>query len=166
MVDTATRLALEGGPRAVTLPPGDRWQTISEAEIAAVTETMRSGSVYAPTAQFEQEFASFTGAKHAVAMCNGTATIHSALFACGVRAGDEVIVPSYTWHASITPIIHCGGTPVFCEVDPETFTADPEDIARKITPRTRAVVVTHVLGNPAKMDAILEVTRPRGIRVI
>ena len=82
MVQTAAQLAIEGGPRAVTLPPGDRWQTISEAEIAAVAETMRSGHVYAPTALFEQEFAAFVGAKHALAMCNGTATIHSALFAC------------------------------------------------------------------------------------
>ena len=166
MVRTEERLAVDGGPRAVTLPPGDRWQTITEAEITAVTETMRSRSVYAPTDQFEREFAAFVGTKHALALCNGTATIHSALFAAGVRAGDEVIVPSYTWHASITPILHCGGTPVFCEVDPQTYTADAADIRRRITPRTKAVLVTHVLGNPAEMDAILAVTRPRGITVI
>jgi dTDP-4-amino-4,6-dideoxygalactose transaminase len=136
------------------------------AEIAAVEETLRGGDVYAPTARFEQEFAAFTGTRHALGLCNGTAALHSALFACGVRAGDEVIVPSYTWHASITPILHCGGTPVFCEVDPDTWTADAADIARRITPRTRAVLVTHVLGNPADMEAILAVTRPRGIRVV
>src|SRR5262245_38684662 len=166
MVSSAAKLALEGGPRTVTVPPGDRWESISEAEINAVAETLRGGKVYAPTDQFEREFAAFVGTRHALALCNGTAALHSALFACGVRAGDEVIVPSYTWHASITPILHCGGTPVFCEVDPRTWTADPEDIRRRISDRTRAVVVTHVLGNPADMDAILAVTRPRGIKVV
>jgi perosamine synthetase len=108
MVQTVSRLALEGGPQAVTLPPGDRWQSISDAEVDAVTETLRSGSIYAPTATFEREFAALVGTKHALAVCNGTASIHSALFPVGVRPGDEVIVPSYTWHASITPIMHRG----------------------------------------------------------
>ena len=166
MVQTGARLALEGGPKTVTLPPGDRWQVISDAEVDAVVQALRAGDAYAPTEAFEGEFAQFVGTKYALGLCNGTAALHSALFACGVRAGDEVIVPSYTWHASVTPILHCGGTPVFCEVDPDTFCADAADIARRITPRTRAVVVTHVLGNPADMDAILAVTRPRGIRVI
>ena len=166
MAQVATRLALEGGPKTVTVPPGDRWQTISDGEVAAVTEALHSADLYAPTAQLEREFAAFVGTKHALGLCNGTAALHSALFAAGVRAGDEVIVPSYTWHASITPILHCGGTPVFCEVDPDTWTADAADIRRRLTPRTRALVVTHVLGNPAEMDAILAVTRPAGITVI
>jgi perosamine synthetase len=163
---TGKRLAIEGGPQSVTVPPGDRWPRVSEEEIAAVGDTLRSQDVYAPTTLFEQEFAAFVGATYAVALCNGTAAIHSALFAAGVRAGDEVIVPSYTWHASISPILHCGGTPVFCEVDPDTYNADAADIGRRITDRTRAVVVTHVLGNPAQMDAIMDVCRPRGICVI
>ncbi len=166
MVQMATRLALEGGPKTVTVPPGDRWQAISEEEIVAVEEVLRGRDRYAPTARFEQEFRAFAGTRYALALCNGTAALHSALFACGVRAGDEVIVPSYTWHATITPILHCGGTPVFCEVDPATWTADPADIARRLTPRTKAVVVTHVFGNPADMDAVLAITRPRGIKVI
>jgi dTDP-4-amino-4,6-dideoxygalactose transaminase len=150
----------------VTAPPGDRWRVIAEGEVGAVLEALQAGDVYAPTEAFEREFAAFVGTRHALALCNGTAALHSALFACGVRAGDEVIVPSYTWHASITPILHCGGTPVFCEVDPRTWTADPEDVRRRITDRTRAVVVTHVLGNPADMDGILSVARPRGIKVV
>jgi perosamine synthetase len=163
---TLEKLALEGGPKAVTVPPGDRWKAISDDEIAAVTETLRGGNVYDPTDLFEREFARYVGTRHALALCNGTATIHSALFATGVRRGDDVIVPSYTWHASITPILHCGGTPVFCEVDPNTYTADPADIRQRITPRTKAIVVTHVLGNPAQMDAILDIAKPQGIKVI
>ena len=134
VAQVATRLALEGGPKTVTVPPGDRWQTISDGEVAAVTEALHGADLYAPTAQLEREFAAFVGTKHALGLCNGTAALHSALFAAGVRAGDEVIVPSYTWHASITPILHCGGTPVFCEVDPDTWTADAADIRRRITP--------------------------------
>ncbi len=166
VVGERQQLALLDGPKTVTVPPGDRWQTISDAERAAVDEALRGRDLYAPTPLFEQEFREFVGTKYALALCNGTAALHSALFAAGVRAGDEVIVPSYTWHASITPILHCGGTPVFCEVDPDTWTADAADVARRITPRTRAVVVTHVLGNPAEMDAIEAVTKPRGIVVI
>jgi perosamine synthetase len=166
MIEPASRLALEGGPRAVTAKPADRWQRYSDEEVAAVAAALRDADVYAPTAALEREFAAFVGTRHALGLCNGTAALHSALFACGVKAGDEVIVPSYTWHASITPILHCGGTPVFCEVDPDTYCADPEDIRRRITPRTRAIVVTHVLGNPAEMDAIMGIARPLGIKVI
>src|SRR5687767_10854541 len=160
------RLAIDGGPKTVTVGHGDRWESISEAEIEGVVETLRGKNVYGSTDLFEQEFAAFVGAQYAVAVCNGTASIHSALFAAGVRAGDEVIVPSYTWHASITPILHCGGTPVFCEVDPDTYCADPADVERRITPSTKAILVTHVLGNPADMDGIMAVARPRGIKVI
>src|SRR5439155_10791281 len=108
MTLTASRLAIAGGPKTVTVPPDDRWQVISDAEREAVEEALRSPDLYAPTARFEREFRDFVVTSHALALCNGTPALHSALFACGVRAGDEVIVPSYTWHASITPILHCG----------------------------------------------------------
>jgi len=166
MVVAAEGLALLGGPKTVTAKPGDRWERISEEEIEAVVATLRAADVYAETKTFEREFAEFVGTKHALGLCNGTAAIHSALFAAGVGPGDEVLVPSYTWHASITPILHCGGTPIFCEVDPDTYCLDAADAARRITPKTKAIVVTHVLGNPADMDAIMALARPRGIKVI
>jgi len=164
-------LALEGGPKSVTLPFQDRWDVVSDAEIAAVAELMqgvRTGSRgwYDVLDRFETEFAEFVGTTYALAHCNGTATLHAAIFAAGVRAGDEVIVPSYTWHASITPILHCGGTPIYCDVDPATFTADPADVERKITARTKAIVVTHVFGNPAKMDEIVAVAGRHGLIVV
>ncbi len=170
-VQVTERLALDGGPKAVTLPYRDRWEVISDDEVAAVTgllQNVRTGKSgwYDVLDLFEREYAEFVGTKYALAHSNGTATIHAAVFAAGVKAGDEVIVPSYTWHASITPILHCGGTPVYCDIDPATFTADPADIERKVTGKTKAIVVTHVFGNPAKIDEIMAVSGRHGLTVI
>lgn len=167
----ATRLALEGGPQAITTPHRDRWEQISEREIESVVALLRRGSeqmsaVYNEIDAFEADFSAFTGARFALAQCNGTSTLHSAVFAARVGPGDEVLVPSYTWHGSITPILHCGGTPVFCEIDPDTHTLDPRDVERRITPRTRALIVTHVYGNPARMDEIMAVGQRHNLIVI
>jgi perosamine synthetase len=116
--------------------------------------------------KFETAFSRFTGSAFALAMTNGTATLHSAYFALGVGPGTEVIVPSYTWHASATPVLQCGATPVFCDIDPHTLTADPDDIERRITSRTKAICVVHVWGNPADMDRIMQIANRRGIKVI
>jgi perosamine synthetase len=116
--------------------------------------------------KFEKAFCRFTGAAFALAMTNGTATLHSAYFAVGVGPGYEVIVPSYTWHASATPVLQCGATPVFCDIDPNTLTADPHDIERRITERTKAICVVHVWGNPAQMDRIMEIANRHRIAVI
>jgi dTDP-4-amino-4,6-dideoxygalactose transaminase len=168
---SSTALALQGGPPAVTVPNRDRWERIGQDEIESVVALLRRGadnlsSLYDEIDLFEAEFRRFTGARFALVQCNGTSTIHSAVFAAGVRPGDEVIVPSYTWHASITPILHCGGTVVFCEIDPRTHTADPADVARRITPRTKAIAVTHVYGNVAKMDELVALGRQHGVRLI
>jgi dTDP-4-amino-4,6-dideoxygalactose transaminase len=165
------RLALEGGPRAITVPHVDHYPQITEAEIAAVVDVMRRGRISigdgsGVIGELERAFADMVGTRYALAQCNGTSCLHSAFFAAGVGFGDEVVVPSYTWHASISPILHCGGTPVFCDIDPRTHTADPRDIRRKITPRTRAIAVTHVYGNVAEMDAIMDAASERRLVVI
>lgn len=116
--------------------------------------------------KFETAFCRLTGSAFALAMTNGTATLHSAYFAVGVGPGSEVIVPSYTWHASATPVLQCGATPVFCDIDPYTLTADPDDIERRITGRTKAICVVHVWGNPAEMDRIMEIAARYGVKVI
>lgn len=116
--------------------------------------------------QFENAFARLTGSGYALAMNNGTATLHSAYFALEVGPGKEVIVPSYTWHATATPILQCGATPVFCDIDPRTLTADPDDIERRITPRTQAISVVHVWGNPAEMDRIMAIANRHKVRVV
>jgi perosamine synthetase len=117
-------------------------------------------------AKFENAFARLTGSGFALAMNNGTATLHSAYFAVGVGPGKEVIVPSYTWHATATPILQCGATPVFCDIDPRTLTADPDDIEQRITERTQAISVVHVWGNPAEMDRIMAIANRYKIKVI
>lgn len=116
--------------------------------------------------RLEEEFAGFCGTKHAVAVVNGTAALHVALLALGVGAGDEVIVPDLTYIASANAVTYCGARPVFADVDPRTWTLDPADFARKITPRTRAVMPVHLYGHPADMRPILETARKSNLRVV
>jgi dTDP-4-amino-4,6-dideoxygalactose transaminase len=142
------------------------WDVVTLAPIMAIerktTVTDGSGIVE----KFEQAFARLTGSSFALAMTNGTATLHSAYFAVGVGPGTEVIVPSYTWHATATPILLCGGTPVFCEIDPRSLTIDPDDFERRITSRTKAVCAVHIWGNPAEMDRIVEIARRHNVAVV
>ena len=160
-------LAMDGGAMAVTAPMANRWQVASDLEkeyVKGVLEDLSSS--YSQIDCFQDEFRAFVGVKYALCVCNGTAALHSAIFASGARQGREVIVPSVSWHASITPILHCGATPVFCEADPVTFCADPEDVRGRITERTCAIVLTHVYGNPADMEAFLDLVRGTDIRLI
>jgi dTDP-4-amino-4,6-dideoxygalactose transaminase len=115
--------------------------------------------------QFEREFAQKIGATHAVAVSSGTGALMCALKALGIGRGDEVLVPGYTFIASISSIMEVGGTPVLTEVD-ESLTMDPRDAESKITPRTRAIMPVHMLGNPADLDAIMAVGKKHGIPVI
>jgi dTDP-4-amino-4,6-dideoxygalactose transaminase len=168
-VETREKLALYGGPKAVTIRGGDRWAAISDLEIAAVNDLLAKrnvGHLYSALDTFEKSFAEFVGVKYALTHCNGTASLHAACFAAGVGPGHEVIVPSYTWHATITPALHCGATPVFAELDPRNLCLDPRDVERRITLRTKAIVVTHVFGNVADMDGLMDVANRHGLVVI
>jgi perosamine synthetase len=145
----------------------DAWETITTLERTFVNSVLDNiDDAYSQIDRFQEEFKAFTGSKHAIATCNGTSTLHSAVFASGAKIGSEVIVPSVTWHASITPILHCGATPVFCEVDAETYCADPEDVRKRITDKTCAIIVTHVYGNPADMDAFRDLVHGTNITLI
>lgn len=166
-----SELALLGGPRAVTDPPRERWVQVNDEVKAAVLALLDQGTISiggstGVTGEFEAEFAAMTGSRFALAMNSGTATLHSAYFAVGVGPGDEVLVPSYTWHASVTPIIHCAATPVFCDIDPATMTIDPDDVERRITERTKALCVVHVWGNVADMDRLVEIARRHDLALI
>ncbi len=141
---------------------------ITQAEIEEVTDTLRSGwlSTGPKTKRFEREFADAVGAPHAVALNSGTAALHLALKTLGIGAGDEVIVPVYTFTSSAAVVIHCGGRPVFVDVDPVTCNVDPARIEAALTERTRAIVVVHVGGLPAEMDGIMAISRRHQVPVI
>src|SRR3954452_14830124 len=124
-------------------------------DIDAVMEVLRSGwlTMGPRTAEFEQAFAAHLGAKHAVAVSSCTAALHLAYLAAGVGPGDEVIVPSFTFTATAAAALYCGATPVFADiVSRERPMIDPEDVERRITPRTRAVCAVHYAGYAAAVD--------------
>ncbi|MHB8531249.1 MAG: DegT/DnrJ/EryC1/StrS family aminotransferase [Solirubrobacteraceae bacterium] len=138
-------------------------------DLEAVAETLRSGwlTMGPKTAAFEQAFAEHLGTKHAIAVSSCTAALHLAYLAAGVGPGDEVIVPSFTFAATAAAVVYCGGTPVFAEiVSRETPSLDPEDVAAKITPRTKAVCVVHYAGYAAAVDRLKELCDQHRIALI
>lgn len=106
---------------------------------------------------FEEHFASYIGIDHATSVNNGTVALHVALLALGIGPGDEVIVPTLTYIATVNPIKYVGATPVFAECEKTYWQIDPEDVRRKITPRTKAVIVVHLYGHPCQMDELVEI---------
>lgn len=116
--------------------------------------------------QFEEQFAEFCNAKHAIAVFNGTVALHLALIALDIKPGDEIIVPDLTYIASANAAVYCGATPVFADVDPVTWTLDPLDVKRKITPRTKAIMPVHLYGHPAEMDELLDLAKQHHLFVI
>lgn len=116
--------------------------------------------------RFQQEFASFVGMDHGVAVTNGTVALHLALLALGVGAGDEVIVPDLTFAATINAVLYCNATPVIVDVDPSTWTLALEQVEKAFTPRTKAIIPVHLYGRPAAIGPIVAFARERGCHVI
>ncbi|HQP98118.1 MAG TPA: DegT/DnrJ/EryC1/StrS family aminotransferase [bacterium] len=166
-----SELALFGGPKTVTASNDDAFLPVSDVEIEAVVKEMRAGIVSIAgrsgvVKEFEDAFAAMCGTKYALVSNSGTNSIHAAMVALGVGPGTEVIVPSYTWHASITPILHCAATPVFCDICPDTLTPGAKEIEACITDKTVAIEIVHVWGNVAPMDEIMDLARKRGLKVL
>lgn len=143
-------------------------QTIEQDDIQAVVDVLQSDFLTTgpKIAEFEQTVADYVGAKYAVAISNGTSALHAACFAAGIGPGDEVITTPLTFAASANCVLYCGGTPVFADVDPKTYNIDPDDIRRKITDRTKAIIAVHLAGQPCDMDAIHSIAREHGLIVI
>lgn len=139
---------------------------IGDEEREAVDRVLRSGMVAQgpEVAAFEEEFsAHFVPGRPSVAVNSGTAGLHLGLLAAGVGAGDEVIVPSFTFAATGNSVALTGGTPVFVDIEPETFTLDPEAVAAAITPKTKGILPVHLYGHPARMRELEKLAADRGV---
>jgi dTDP-4-amino-4,6-dideoxygalactose transaminase len=160
--------------------PGPGMELIGEEEIQEVLEVLRGGYIYrygeaaSPNAdprfkgkvvQCEREIASYAGVRYSVAVNSGTSALLAALVGLGVGPGDEVIVPGFTYIASISSIVYSKAIPVLTEID-ETFNLDPEDVKRKITPHTKAIMAVHMMGNPARLDELKRIADEHGIALL
>ena len=154
--------------------PGSYW--FGEEEKKEVLDVLESGYLFRygsfddprfrhKAYDFEQAYARYCGVDHALLTSSGTSALLVALMGVGLGPGDEVIVPAYTFVASYSAIIFAGGVPVLAEID-DSLTIDPEDIERRITPRTRAIMPVHMLGNPCRMEAIMDIAARRGLLVV
>lgn len=168
---SSEKLAIEGGPRAVTTPPVP-YRRFGEEERAAVLRVLESGNLFrflredeSQVRALEQRLAGLIGAPYCLAVSSGTAALICGLTGLGIGPGDEVIVPGYTFIASAAAVLNVRAVPVIAEVD-DTLTLDPADVERKITPRTRAIMPVHMRGIPCQMDALLDLARRHHLRVI
>lgn len=137
---------------------------IGEEEKRAVMAVLETGQIAEgpQTKVFEEDFARATGVEHAIAVSNGTVALHLALMAGGVKPGDEVAVPAFSFVATANAVLMAGATPVFVDVDPVTFNMDPRKLKSAMTPRTKAVMPVHLFGHPADMDVLSDVAAARG----
>jgi perosamine synthetase len=143
--------------------------SIGERELRYVTDAVLSGWISSQgkyIGQFEKEFAHFCHTEHAVAVSNGTVALHLALTVAGVQPGDEVIVPAMTFAATANAVRHCHASPLFVDVEPDSWNMDPDQLERCITSRTKAIIPVHLYGNPCRMDRILEIARAHSLMVI
>lgn len=141
---------------------------LDESDIRAVINVLRSGrlALGPKTIEFEQLVADYTGVKHAIAVSSGTAALHLIIRALGIGPGDEVLVPSFTFAASVNAILYEGATPVFVDIELGTYNLDIEDLERKITPRTKAVMAVDIFGHPAEWDELIRIANKYGLKVI
>jgi len=141
---------------------------VTEAEVEAVCAVLRTSrlSLGPKLEELEQAMARYVGTSHAVAVSSGTSGLHLCMLALGVAAGDEVIVPSFTFIAAANAVRYVGATPVFVDIDPRTLNLDPARIEEAVTPRTRAIVVVHTFGCPAALAEILEIAGRHRLSVI
>ena len=141
---------------------------IGEEEIAAVDRVMRSGMLAqgSVVTEFESRFAEYCGVRHAVGVNSGTAALHAALLAAGIGPGDSVIVPAFTFFATASSVSMCGATPLFADVEDQTFNIDPDSAETLIRPDTRAVIGVHLFGQPFDLGAVRDLCDDRGLILI
>lgn len=143
-------------------------QYVDDEDIEEVVKVLKSDFLTTGPVitEFEKKVADYVGAKYAVAVSNGTAALHAACYAANIKEGDEVITTPITFAASSNCVLYCGAVPVFADIDPKTYNIDPEDIERKITDRTKAIIAVHFTGQPCDMGRIHEIANKHGLIVI
>ena len=165
-----SKLALFGGEKAVKTvnPDMTKWPIITEEEEVAVLDVLRQAkmSEIDITMKFEKEFADWIGVKYALATNNGTSSLMCAMYGVGLGKGDELICPTVTYWASCLQAMALGATVVFANVCKDTLCIDPDDIEKKITPRTKAIMVVHYLAHPCDMDRIMAIAKKHNLKVI
>ena len=141
---------------------------IDQAEIDGVVAVMKSGwlGTGPKVAQFEEDFGRYKGRDNAAAVNSCTAALHLSLLAAGIGPGDEVITTPMTFCSTVNVIIHVGATPVLADIDPTTLNIDPNEVVKKITPRTKAILIVHFAGRPANMDALCDIAKEHNLRII
>lgn len=145
-----------------------QYSSIKDEIDAAIQEVIKQGQfILGPEVKaFEEEMASYCGTRFAVGVASGTDALHLALIACGIEPGAEVVTTPFTFIAAAETITHCGAAPVFVDIDPRTYNIDPEEIGRKITLKTKAIIPVHLYGQPAEMGPILELGKKYNLRII
>ncbi|MBS3918880.1 MAG: UDP-4-amino-4,6-dideoxy-N-acetyl-beta-L-altrosamine transaminase [Deltaproteobacteria bacterium] len=143
-------------------------QSINRKDISSVIEVLKSDWITQGPAikEFEDALCSYTGAKYAVAVSNGTAALHVSCLAAGIKAGDEVITSPITFAASANSVLYCGGRPVFVDIQEDTINIDPRKIEKRISKRTRAIIQVHFAGHPCDLDEIRRIAKKHGLMVI
>src|SRR5688572_241571 len=162
-------LAINGGEKSVKKTFS--WPVFDESDVQAVTDITRSGEWANPDCKgyvekFEGEFATFCGSKYALSCVNGSVALRLALIAAGVKPGDEVIVPPYTFIATASIVIEANCVPVFVDIHPHTYNLDPSLIEAAITQRTKAIIPVHFAGQACDMDQIMDIADKHDLVVI
>lgn len=164
-----SQLALLGGKKAKT-KPFPLWPQFDDAERKALNEVLESRVWWrtpgTKTLEFEQAFARFHGARHGIAVTNGTAALEVTMAALSIGPGDEVIVPDFTFVATASAVLFANALPVLVDVLPDTYCIDPKLAEAAITPRTKAIVAVHMGGHPADLDALTDLAKRKGIALI
>ncbi|MFX1564154.1 MAG: DegT/DnrJ/EryC1/StrS family aminotransferase [Promethearchaeota archaeon] len=145
---------------------------LGSEEISAATNVLKTGMLTHKSGagqnvlKFEENFAKFVGAKHAIAVNSGTAALHAALLALDIKPGDEVIAPPFTFIATTNMILFCGAKVVFADIDPKIYNLDPSKVKSAITSKTKAIIPVHLYGHPTEMDPLLELAKKHDLSIV
>ena len=165
-----SKLAIFGGEKAVKSDPKDifHWPIVNKEMEDAVLDVLRKGNMSGTdiTKEFEKRFAEWHGMRYGLACNTGTAALHCAFFGIGIGKGDEIICPSITYWASCLPVFSLGGTVVFADIEPDTLCIDPDDIEKRVTERTKAILVVHYCARPADMDRIIPIAQKYNLKIV